>query len=204
MNEIERRTAPANELRASTDGGAKIVGYAARFNSRSDDLGGFVEVIAPGAFARALADRQDVRALFNHDPNYVIGRTTNDTLVLREDANGLYIEAMPPDTQWARDLITSIQRGDVTQMSFAFSVSKGGDVWDTKATPPLRTLRDVNLYDVSPVTYPAYEQTSVSVSARSALSQMQAAAAHESLPRDDDAQERERLTFALRIAQLEV
>lgn len=207
MSEYERRTIDGAELRVSKpdDGPPRIAGYAARFNSLSGNLGGFVEKIAPGAFKRALAERQDVRALFNHDPNYVIGRTGANTLTLREDETGLWMEAQPPDTTWARDLLTSISRGDISQMSFAFSVAPNGDAVDPKAKPPVRTLLDVDLFDVSPVTYPAYEQTQVSVVPRSIVQAVEAAqAAQAGTSSEADAQERERLAIALRIAELEI
>ena len=109
--------------------------------------------IAPGAFAEAIG-KSDVRALWNHDPNYVLGRTKNKTLTLREDEQGLFYEVTPPDAQWARDLIESIKRGDVDQSSFAFTVEKGGDEWDEVSTPAIRTINKIKeLFDVSPVTY---------------------------------------------------
>lgn len=134
----------------------KIIGYAARFNELSEEMWGMREKIAPGAFAEAIG-KSDVRALWNHDPNYVLGRTKNKTLTLREDEQGLFYEVTPPDAQWARDLIESIKRGDVDQSSFAFTVEKGGDEWDEVSTPAIRTINKIKeLFDVSPVTYPAY------------------------------------------------
>jgi len=137
----------------------KIRGHAAVFNQQSDELGifsSFREQIAPGAFKRTIK-KADVRALFNHDPNYVLGRTKSKTLSLSEDDEGLAVEIDPPDTQWARDLMVSIKRGDISQMSFAFRTVK--EQWDEEKK--VRTLLDVDLYDVSPVTYPAYPQTDV-------------------------------------------
>ena len=160
------------ELRfAQTEGEApKIVGYAARFNQLSDVLGNFREQILPGFFDGIEAD--DVRALFNHDPNYVLGRSTAGTLKLAQDSEGLAVEIIPPDTTWARDLMKSIQRGDVTQMSFAFTVAENGDKWEKVDGNWIRTLiRKGHVYDVSPVTYPAYPQTSAAV--RSKLETLQ-------------------------------
>lgn len=157
------------ELRAAGEGdGAPktIVGYAAKFDRESQDLGGFREVIRKGAFARAIKE-DDVRALWNHDDNFVLGRNLSGTLRMEEDASGLRIEVDPPDAQWAHDLVTSIERGDVDQMSFAFRTIK--DTWtrieNAEAGQPdvLRELLDVRLYDVSPVTYPAYLDTEVGV-----------------------------------------
>lgn len=136
-----------------------MMGHAAVFNKLSVDLWGFREKIAPGAFADAIKE-DDVRALFNHDPNFVLGRNKAGTLRLSEDDVGLAIEIDPPDTQAARDLIVSIERGDITQMSFGFQLVT--DEWDyTDRQNPVRTLKKVKLYDVSPVTYPAYEDTDV-------------------------------------------
>jgi hypothetical protein len=146
------------ELRAEEgDGQRSIVGYAAVFNSLSEDLGGFRERIAPGAFAGA-ADA-DVRALFNHDPNLVLGRSTAGTLTLGEDEVGLKIRITPPDTQYARDVMALIERGDVSQMSFGFRTVK--DDWEQGDGGTIRTLQQVSLYDVSPVTFPAYPATHV-------------------------------------------
>jgi HK97 family phage prohead protease len=163
--EIERRTVGAAELRVQQDEAARIVGHAALFNSLSQDLGGFRERIMPGAFRETLA-ADDVRALFNHDPSFVLGRNRSGTLRLSEDDQGLKIEIDPPNTQIARDLMTSIGRGDITQMSFGFMVKGNGQSW-SKAEDGgvLRTLTDLRLCDVSVVTYPAYQDTHVAVRA---------------------------------------
>jgi HK97 family phage prohead protease len=161
MQGIERRYVPATELRAvEREGGRTIAGYAALFDSLSVELMGFRERIEPGAFAQTIEAGDDVRALFNHDPNYVLGRTKSGTLRLREDERGLAVEIDPPDTQVARDVVESIRRGDVDQMSFAFAVLR--DSWELDEYDQLvRTLEQVKLYDVSAVTYPAYPETSV-------------------------------------------
>jgi HK97 family phage prohead protease len=160
-HEIERRSFRV-ELRASTEG-RQITGYAAMFDQRSEELGGFHEVIRPGAFDRALKEGHDVRALWNHNPDLVLGRTKAGTLRLSVDDRGLKIEADLPETQAGRDAHVSIGRGDVDQMSFAFRVLT--DEWRTENGEPLRELLDVELFDVSPVTYPAYQQTHVSARA---------------------------------------
>ena len=132
----------------------RIMGYTARFNELSEVMWGFREKISPGAFIDALKT-SDVRALWNHDPNYVLGRTKNGTLQIREDEQGLFYEVTPPDAQWARDLVESIKRGDVDQSSFAFTVE--AQEWDERSDPITRTIVKVReLYDVSPVTFPAY------------------------------------------------
>ena len=146
------------ELRVSSEGDApkKICGYAARFNEFSEMMGWFREKIAPGAFAEALKS-SDARALFNHDPNHVLGRESAGTLSLREDDAGLFYEITPPDTQWARDLVASIERGDIKESSFAFSMAGGIEEWVDSVEPRVRTLHRIGeLFDVSPVTYPAY------------------------------------------------
>lgn len=156
-------TADALEVRADEDR-RMIVGHAAVFNRDSQPIFGlFIERIAPGAFARAIAEGQDVRALINHDDNLVLGRTPK-TLRLSEDATGLVAEIDPPDTSYAQDLMVSMERGDITQMSFAFSVRQ--ETWERAAAPngmDVRTLTDVDLYDVSAVTYPAYPDTDVAL-----------------------------------------
>lgn len=166
MNDIERRFFVVDELRVEGRGDGKkpvIYGHAAVFNQLSEDLGGFREQIAPGAFAEAI-QADDVRALFNHNPDYVLGRSVAKTLRLAEDSRGLAIEIDPPETQIARDLMTSMERGDITQMSFGFSVRPNGQNWakDDEGRV-IRTLTKVRLFDVSPVTYPAYPQTDVAM-----------------------------------------
>ncbi|MDD5502577.1 MAG: HK97 family phage prohead protease [Candidatus Thermoplasmatota archaeon] len=167
--DLEKRFIPfeASEIRVEgKENERKITGYAAVFNRRSENLGGFVEIIRPGAFKEAIKST-DVRALFNHDSNYVIGRTTSNTLKLEENQKGLRYEAIPPDTQWARDLLKSIERGDISQCSFSFRVAKDGDKWTEVKTGEEAGvyIREINkiLYvgDVGPVTFPAYPQTSV-------------------------------------------
>ena len=109
----------------------KIVGYAAVYNSDSEPIAGmFIERIRPGAFDRAIKEKQDVRALVNHDPTLILGRTKAETLSLKSDEKGLAIEITPPDTQVARDIIESIDRGDVDQMSFAFRAQE--ETWIEK------------------------------------------------------------------------
>lgn len=158
---IERRTF-AFELRADGDS-HKIVGHAALFNTPTQirtATGEFTEEIAPGAFAEAIL-QDDVRALFNHDPNYVLGRNTANTLRMSEDASGLAVEIDPPATQWAQDLQVSIQRGDINQMSFGFRAKE--QKVERRDGMIHRTVTRAQLLDVSPVTYPAYRQTDVAV-----------------------------------------
>lgn len=169
--QVERRALPAEELRALDQGGERILeGYAAVFNSMSEDLGGFREIVAPGAFKRSLQGNPDVRALFNHDDNQVLGRTAAGTLTLVEDERGLKVRIALPDTQLGRDLYTLVKRGDINQMSFAFRTRKPtGDSWKGN----VRTLRDVDLVDTSVVTDPAYKATVVSARALAMAAEMQ-------------------------------
>ena len=157
----ERRTFAVQLRAATTAGKPAIRGIAAMFNSLSEDLGGFREQIAPGAFKSALGG-SDVRALFNHDPNLVLGRSTSGTLRLAETDAGLEFEVDPPDTTYARDLMACMARGDISQCSFGFQVDDGGDTWQKDSAGQwTRTIHVVSrLWDVSPVTYPAYAETS--------------------------------------------
>ena len=175
---LERRAFPISELRVVEEEGRppRIEGYAAVFNQRSEDLGGFVEVIEPGTFRKTIQE-SDVRSLWNHDANYVLGRSRSGTLSLREDERGLFFSAIPPEASWARDLMVSIRRGDVDQCSFGFETVR--DRWQREEGPEgdervVRTLLEVKLYDVGPVTFPAYPQTSAQV--RSRLQELTSAA----------------------------
>jgi uncharacterized protein len=158
----ERRTYKLFEFRADTPDGESrphIAGHAAVFNSLSEMLWGFREMIAPGAFRDAI-EKSDVRALVNHDSNFILGRKKNGTLKLWEDERGLAIDIDPPSTQWANDLLVSIGRGDIDQMSFGFTVAE--DRWEEVDGETRRTILRVDeLFDVSPVTFPAYPETDV-------------------------------------------
>lgn len=164
------------EVRGEGDASPKIVGVAAVYDQPTmiESWGGkFIEVIERGFFEDVLDD--DVRALWNHDTNLVLGRTKAGTLRLDDQERGLGVEIDPPDTQLGRDALTSIRRGDVDQMSFAFSVKQGADEWKEADGILTRTLKRgacQQLYDVSPVSFPAYPQTSVGV--RSVLSNLAA------------------------------
>ena len=163
MHKSEERRIFMGELRAITaaDQPTKIAGHAAKFDSLSEDLGGFRERIAPGAFAKTITSG-DVRALWNHDANIVLGRNKAGTLRLSEDSAGLYYECDIPDTQLIRDMVVSpIQRGDVNQCSFGFSTIS--DKWAKVDGEWIRSLLECELFDVSPVTYPAYQSTDVAV-----------------------------------------
>jgi HK97 family phage prohead protease len=163
------------ELRATDDESAKpkVRGYAAVYGRESENLGSndyqFREIIEPGAFDDVLKD--DVRALLNHDPNFILARSKNGegTLTIGTDDTGLFYEFDAPDTQAGRDLTESLRRGDIDQSSFSFTVSKEGQTWEEKQegdgpTFIKRTITKVaRLFDVSPVTYPAYPDATVAL-----------------------------------------
>ena len=159
----ERRTFILHEVRA--DGGddstpKRWVGHAAVFDTPYD-LGWFTERVARGAFTETI-QTDDIRALFNHDPNIVLGRNKSGTLKLSEDETGLAIEITPPDTQAARDISILLERGDITQMSIGFNVVE--ETWEISQDEnksDLRTLKKVKLWDVSPVTYPGSPTTDI-------------------------------------------
>lgn len=151
----EVRTFNVSDIEVRNDDGKNVVvGYGAVFNSESNDLGGFVEYIADGAFDGRLED--DVRFLINHD-GLPLARTTNNTLRLSVDERGLKYEADMPDTTLANDLMTLLRNGTISQSSFAFTVEE--DSWENVEGRNIRTINKVSrLYDVSSVTYPAYNE----------------------------------------------
>jgi HK97 family phage prohead protease len=152
------------EVRAEGDG-LSFRGYAAVFDSPSEDLGGFRETIKPTAFTRSLkaaTGKRDIKMFLNHNSDIVLASTRAKTLTLSVDARGLLAEARLPAGAWGQPVAEAIQRGDISAMSFGFTVPKGGDAWDTAHTQ--RTLHEVSLFEVSPVTgWPAYGATSASV-----------------------------------------
>ena len=161
----EIRMLPIQELRVDDSLDGKIVGHASVFDSWSETLGGifpFKEIVRKGTFTETIRV-DDIRALFNHDPNYVLGRNIAGTLELEEDEIGLKVVITPPDTSWANDLIKNIRRGDISQMSIGFIVID--DSWGTQDGIDIREIKKVQLFDVSIVTYPAYTQTDVGVRA---------------------------------------
>jgi hypothetical protein len=153
---VELRHLKNIEMRAQA--GNTIAGYAAVFDSPSNDPGlGFTETIRKGCFARAIRAKQDVRCLFNHDDSRILGRVNSGTLTLREDATGLFYECQVPDSPTGRDVYAAVQRGDISECSFGFKTVL--DRWSRDGSQ--RELLDVDLRDVSPVTFPAYPATSV-------------------------------------------
>ena len=164
MNKDIERRVWTGELRAIPTPGAgmpTLTGYAAVFNKPSQDLGGFTEFIRPGAFADALT--QDVRALVDHNPSMMIGRLKAGTLRMTEDEVGLKVEIDLPDTSVGRDLAENVRLGNIDGMSFGMMVKS--DDWRSTPEGTVRELISVDLLDVSPVTFPAYLDSSISLRA---------------------------------------
>lgn len=160
----ETRTFDITNLttRAASEGESNVIsGYAAVFNSPTDIGGWFTEEIAPGAFSKTISENGDIRALFNHDWGQVLGRTKAGTLRLSEDDRGLKFEVDLPDTTVARDLVESLKRGDINQCSFGFIPTV--EEWDYSVEPAHRIIKEVDLFEVSVVSIPAYEDTEVSL-----------------------------------------
>ena len=174
--DIERRDisfeeAPEAELTIETraSGQTAIVGYAAVYNRLSLDLGGFREMILPGAFDKVLSrqrGKQDVIAVFNHDPNILLGRTSSGTLQLSSDEKGKKYSVTPPAER--AEIISLILRRDVFGSSFAFTVSKDGESFASDASGAVRSIREVSgLYDVGPVVNAAYPASTSGIAMRS-------------------------------------
>lgn len=146
------------QTRNKDDEPLKISGYAAVFNSRTSIGDFFDEIIEPGAFKSTISESDaDIRALFNHNWDNVLGRTKASTLTLSEDDRGLNFELELPNTSYARDLAESMERGDINQCSFSFREIE--ETWDYSVEPALRTLNEVELYEISVVSIPAYDDT---------------------------------------------
>lgn len=142
----------------------KLTGHAAVFNKPSVDLGGFVEYIAPGAFARTIRETHPIFAIHHHNFAEILGSTRSHTLTLTEDSRGLYFELELPDTSLGRDVHALVRRGDLVHMSFSFQVNgSAGESWEELPSGLYkRTLHDVDLFEVSTVARPAYRDSAVS------------------------------------------
>jgi HK97 family phage prohead protease len=171
--EVEEGGVPSLRIETRADGSTSrdwIVGYAAKFGVNSLDMGDFIERIDPGAFS-IVAERRgrkrplETRALFNHDPNHVLGRFPT-TLRMTVDEVGLRYEVLPPESR--QDIVESIRRGDISGSSFSFVIAQNGEKWSMEDGRSIRTITSVSaLYDVGPVTFPAYPDSDVSVAKRS-------------------------------------
>ena len=150
------------ELRSN---GKTLTGYAAIFNSETD-LGGFVEVIRNGAFRKSLESASNIRALYHHQGDALLGTTRSKTLKLREDPHGLAFELDLPSTTHGKDLAILVERGDVAGCSFGFRVRDGGDRWEQRGAQLVRELLDVELSEVTLTADPAYADTSVALRTR--------------------------------------
>lgn len=143
----------------------RIVGMASVFYRSTDpgteyELGeGYYERIMPSAFDRAISDKHDVRGLFNHDANCILGRTSSGTMRITKTPDGLRYEIDPPNTQAGRDIVESVRRGDVTGSSFSFVAREVRHREERGAV--YREVHSVDLFDVGPVTFPAYTSASV-------------------------------------------
>ena len=144
-----------------SDGPGTISGYACLFRTPVTIAGLFQETVLPGAFAATIKRGDDVRALFNHDANFPLARVANGTLRLSEDSRGLKWEADLPDTSVARDLVANIEAGVISQCSYAFRATQQD--WDEQPDLPLRTVIAADLFDVSAVTVPATDSTTIKV-----------------------------------------
>lgn len=157
---MEVRSVPV-EFRMDEEG--RIEGTGVPYSVWSEDLGGFRERFLPGALGQSVVT-DDVRCIFNHDSNYVLGRKSSGTLTLREDEAGLHYSATPPETQWARDLQVSIRRGDIRENSFGFWVDgRDGEEWEERDGMYWRTVKRARIRELGPQTFPAYPQSTVMV-----------------------------------------
>lgn len=154
---------------------AKLVGFAAVFNSLSEDLGGFKERILPGAFSGSLAGSTDIRALVDHDSTKLLGRVSNGTLKLTQDEHGLRTEITLPDTSYARDVKALVARKDVRGMSFGFRVPEGGQRFTKENGQTIRELTNLDLREVTVTSIPAYGATSIQVRVDPSVAQQIAA-----------------------------
>lgn len=174
MKRRETRSLKIRELRATKaeDGKQYLEGRAASYNVLSESFGYWRERIVPGAFKRAVNDKQDVRHLINHDPTLVLGRTESGTLELAEDDQGLTFRTCLPNTDYAANLVELVTRGDVNECSFGFIAVNTAwveepDADNPKETMYVRELRDLDLFDISTVTFAAYPGTNTDVQTRS-------------------------------------
>lgn len=190
MTKIEKRGGTLGVETRADDGKRTLSGYAAVFNSDTTIGDYFIERIDPAAFNNAV--NGDVRALVDHDTGRVIGRTKSGTLRLAVDERGLKVEIDVPDTADGRDLWTLVERGDISGMSFGFRVTK--QEWDETGDLPIRTILEVELYEVSAVAFPAYDDTSLGLrDLESARAELEAARAEEKRKQENAAAARRRI-----------
>lgn len=200
---MERRFSEGNvSVETRADGKKIIAGYASVFHDPNDPgteyelRPGLKERVGYTAFSRALNEQQDVRALYNHDPNHLLGRLGAGTLKLSVDAKGLRYEIAPPDTQTGRDVLASIERGDLSGSSFSFEAVRHGITKNPDGSA-VRTLEDVNLFDVGPVVFPAYKSATAGM--RAVVSE----SVDKELAELDKAAEAEAVAVRLRVLELD-
>lgn len=162
----ERRVMLAPVEYRKSESGGKLVGHGSVFNVETVIAGRFREKVLPGAFTRAVRE-DDIRVLYNHDPIYVLGRQSAGTAIVEEDASGLRYEAdVNPDDPMAMSVAAKVQRRDVTGSSFSFTIDDDADEeWvkpEARNGLPLRIIKRARVFDVGPVTFPAYEAAEVS------------------------------------------
>jgi len=162
-NKIVRSEYRMEDVEIGEDEEVILRGYAVVYNSDSENMGGFYEQIAPGAFRDVMGD--DVRAYLNHDENRLLGRVSSGTLTISSDDRGLYYEVKMPNTTYAKDLIELMKRGDINQSSFAFLI--GDDYWEERNGETYRIITKISrLLDVSPVAQPAYPDATSEIATR--------------------------------------
>lgn len=164
MKKYELREYQAKIEIRNQESGAKILTGVIPYLSRSENMGGFIEIIAPSAFAHTLNDGADVKCLIDHDSSKILGRVKNETLKLRSESDGLHFEVELANTSYANDLYENVRTGNISSMSFGFYTLI--DEWDTTVTPAIRTLKDVKLIEISFVVFPAYPEAQVQARAK--------------------------------------
>lgn len=185
---MERRFIPINsgtmKIEKRADGGNVITGYGAVFYDANDAgteymlYPGMRERIMPGAFDQCIRERYDVAGLFNHEPDNLLGRVSSGTMRLSVDSRGLRYEIDLPDTQIGRDVAAMIGRGDLKGSSFSFNVVRQSIQYnqtspnDSDDDDDIRELMEVDVIDVGPVVFPAYQSTTTGIRAIGTESEM--------------------------------
>lgn len=168
--DIELRQIPGLEVRAEDDGAPVIAGRGIPYGEWSEDLGGFRERLLPGTFRESIAD-DDIRALFNHNPDIVLGRKSNGTLRLTESERGVAYEVdINADDADAMSAVARVRRGDITGNSFGFFIEDREDQeWEERDGILWRTVKRARLRELGPQVFPAYPQSDVAVRSTSAV-----------------------------------
>jgi HK97 family phage prohead protease len=170
----EKRCCEEPHLRMTYENGRPILsGYAVTYGVLSDnplpETPGIKERILPGAFRESVEGTDDVLFLWQHDSKYIFGRKRSGQLVLKDDGKGVWFENSPPDVGWANDLIVSVKRRDIANMSFSFGVPLGGVSIKREGQDIVQSVKEGKLFEISLVTFPVYESTSIVARASNAL-----------------------------------